>query len=65
VLGDLETNILPAITIIPFSMAILRYAYAIDKGTAGAPEDTVLGDRYLLVLGVIWLVLFGLSVVFR
>jgi decaprenyl-phosphate phosphoribosyltransferase len=65
VLGDLETNILPAITIIPFSMAILRYAYAIDKGTAGAPEDTVLGDRYLLVLGVVWLALFGLSVLFR
>jgi decaprenyl-phosphate phosphoribosyltransferase len=65
VLGDLETNILPAITIIPFSMAILRYAYAIDKGPAGAPEDTVLGDRYLLVLGVVWLALFGLSVLFR
>lgn len=65
VLGNLETHILPAITIIPFSMAILRYAYSIDRGTAGAPEDTVLGDRYLLSLGLIWLVVFGLSVIFR
>jgi len=46
-------------------MAILRYAYSIDKGVAGAPEDTVLGDRYLLSLGVIWVVVFGLAVVYR
>ncbi|TAJ49548.1 MAG: decaprenyl-phosphate phosphoribosyltransferase [Herbiconiux sp.] len=65
VLGDLNTHILPAVSIIPFSMAILRYAYSIDKGTAGAPEDTVLGDRWLLGLGLVWLVVFGLSVVFR
>jgi decaprenyl-phosphate phosphoribosyltransferase len=65
VLGDLQTHLLPAITIIPFSMAILRYAYSIDKGVAGAPEDTVLGDRYLLALGLIWTVVFGLSVLYR
>jgi decaprenyl-phosphate phosphoribosyltransferase len=64
-MGDMATHLLPAITIIPFSMAILRYAYAIDRGTAGAPEDTVLGDRYLLGLGIIWLVVFGFSVVYR
>jgi len=65
VLGDLTTHLLPAITIVPFTMAILRYAYSIDKGVAGAPEDTVLGDRYLLSLGVIWVVVFGLAVVYR
>ncbi len=65
VLGDLETHVLPAISIIPFSMAILRYAYSIDRGTAGAPEDTVLGDRWLLGLGLVWLIVFGLSVAFR
>ena len=65
VLGDLQTHLLPAITIIPFTMATLRYAYSIDKGVAGAPEDTVLADRYLLSLGLIWVVLFGLSVVYR
>ena len=65
VLGDLQTHLLPAITIVPFTMAILRYAYSIDKGVAGAPEDTVLADRYLLSLGLIWVVLFGLSVLYR
>lgn len=64
-LGDFHEGILPAISIIPFSMAILRYAYSIDRGTAGAPEDTVLGDRQLLILGLIWLAVFTLSVVVR
>lgn len=64
-LGDYESNILPALSIVPFTMAILRYAFSVDKGTAGAPEDTVLGDRQLLLLGLAWLAVFALSVVFR
>ena len=32
----------------------------IDRGRAEAPEDVVLKDRALLVLGVVWVVLFGL-----
>lgn len=64
-LGDFHEGMLPALSIIPFSMAVLRYAYSIDKGTAGAPEDTVLGDRQLLILGLIWLAVFTLSVVVR
>ena len=33
----------------------------IDRGNAEAPEDVVLRDRVLLVLGLLWLVLFGLG----
>jgi len=48
-------------SVLPFVLAILRYGQAIDKGAGEAPEDTALGDRVLLLLGAIWLVLFGLG----
>lgn len=50
-----------AFSIIPFVLAILRYAMVIDRGRAEAPEDAVLADRVLLSLGFAWLVLFGLA----
>ncbi len=46
------------LSLAPFVMAVLRYAVDIDRGAAGAPEDVVLGDRWLFVLGLAWLVLF-------
>ena len=48
-------------SVLPFVLAILRYAVDVDKGEAEAPEDVVLHDHVLLVLGAIWLVLFGLG----
>lgn len=62
-----ETERLPLATasIVPFAVAALRYAYDIDGGRAGSPEETVLRDRVLLALGLVWLVLFGASVVLR
>ena len=53
------------ISIIPFAVALLRYAYEIDRAEAGSPEDTVLGDKPLLVLGLLWVLTFSLSVVVR
>ena len=50
-----------AFSIVPFVLAILRYAMDIDRGEAEAPEDAVLADRVLLALGFGWLVLFGLA----
>jgi decaprenyl-phosphate phosphoribosyltransferase len=46
------------LSVAPFVMAVLRYAVDIDRGAAGAPEDVVLGDRWLFVLGLLWLVFF-------
>ena len=48
-------------SVLPFVLAILRYAVGIDQGKAEAPEDAVLHDKVLLVLGFIWIVLFGLG----
>ncbi|MDQ3146211.1 MAG: decaprenyl-phosphate phosphoribosyltransferase [Actinomycetota bacterium] len=50
------------LSIIPFVLALLRYALRIDAGAGGAPEDVVLGDRPLQVLGLVWAVAFGLGV---
>jgi decaprenyl-phosphate phosphoribosyltransferase len=50
------------LSIIPFAVAILRYALLLEEGYGGAPEDIVLGDRPLQVLGAIWLILFGAGV---
>ena len=50
------------LSIIPFVMALLRYALLLDAGRGGAPEDIVLGDRTLQVLGLVWVGLFAAGV---
>ncbi len=50
------------LSILPFVLAILRYALRLDQGDGGAPEDVVLGDRILQVLGLVWLITFALGV---
>ena len=49
------------ISIVPFVMAILRYAVDIDSHSAGAPDEVVLTDRVLLGLGALWVVTFALG----
>jgi decaprenyl-phosphate phosphoribosyltransferase len=41
-------------SIVPFVVALLRYAVDVDSGAAGEPEEIVLHDRLLLLLGGIW-----------
>ena len=50
------------ISIAPFVLALLRYAVDVDKGAAGAPEEIVLRDRVLLVMGAVWVALFSVGV---
>jgi decaprenyl-phosphate phosphoribosyltransferase len=50
------------LSIVPFTLALLRYGLLVDRGHGGAPEDVVLGDRLLLGLALIWAVLFTLGV---
>jgi decaprenyl-phosphate phosphoribosyltransferase len=53
------------LSIVPFVIAILRYALILDAGRGGAPEEIVLGDRTLQVLGLAWVALFALGVYAR
>ena len=50
------------LSIIPFVLAILRYALLLDAGRGGAPEEVVLGDRALQLLGLVWVGLFAAGV---
>jgi decaprenyl-phosphate phosphoribosyltransferase len=49
------------ISIVPFVVALLRYAVDVDGGKAGEPEDIVLHDRVLQILGVSWVVCLALA----
>lgn len=42
------------ISIVPFTTAILRYALVHSTEEHAGPEDIVLGDRTLLVVGAVW-----------
>ncbi|MBV8346079.1 MAG: decaprenyl-phosphate phosphoribosyltransferase [Mycolicibacterium sp.] len=42
-------------SMIPFTIAILRYAVDVDGGLAGEPEEIVVRDRVIQLLGVAWL----------
>jgi decaprenyl-phosphate phosphoribosyltransferase len=50
------------LSIAPFVTALLRYALILEAGGGGAPEDVVIGDRLLQVLGGLWLIVFALGV---
>jgi decaprenyl-phosphate phosphoribosyltransferase len=50
------------LSIVPFVLAVLRYGLLVDAGHGGAPEDVVLGDRTLQILGVCLLALFAVGV---
>jgi len=48
----------------PFVVALLRYAYLVERGQGGEPEELVLGDRQLQLFGLVWLLLFAAGVYF-
>jgi decaprenyl-phosphate phosphoribosyltransferase len=50
------------LAIIPFVLGILRYALLLEQGRGGAPEELVLSDRVLLVMGACWAILFAIAV---
>jgi decaprenyl-phosphate phosphoribosyltransferase len=50
------------LSIVPFVLAVFRYALVVEQGGGGAPEEVVLADRVLQVLGVVWAITFLLGV---
>jgi decaprenyl-phosphate phosphoribosyltransferase len=61
---DLTNTDLPyyELSIVPVLTAFLRYALVVDQGRGAAPEEVFASDRVLQILGLIWLVVFGLAV---
>ncbi|MFI5874192.1 decaprenyl-phosphate phosphoribosyltransferase [Streptomyces sp. NPDC051445] len=62
--GVPHTSVLPwrQLSVVAFVLAVLRYAVFADRGTAGEPEEVVLGDRALALIGLAWLAMYGLAV---
>ncbi len=50
------------LSIVPFVLGILRYALLVDQGHGAAPEEVVLNDRPLQVIGILWVVVFSLGI---
>lgn len=50
------------VSMVPFTVAILRYAADIDRGDAGAPDEIALRDRPLQALAVLWVVCIAIAV---
>lgn len=53
------------LSVLPFVLALLRYALLLEQGRGEEPEAVILGDRQLAVLGALWLTVFGLGVGLR
>jgi len=51
-----------AVSMIPITIAVLRYAVDVDGGMAGEPEDIVLRDRVLQLLGIAWIVIVSAAI---
>jgi decaprenyl-phosphate phosphoribosyltransferase len=50
------------LSILPFVLGLLRYALLVDQGRGEAPEEIILSDRTLQLIGVLWVIVFGLGV---
>jgi decaprenyl-phosphate phosphoribosyltransferase len=50
------------LSIVPFVLAILRYALVVESGGGGAPEEVVMRDRPLQAMIVAWVVVFGIAI---
>ncbi|WP_026424805.1 decaprenyl-phosphate phosphoribosyltransferase [Actinokineospora inagensis] len=57
-----HNSVWAVISIVPFVIAVLRYAVDVDSGHAGTPEDIALKDRVLQVLGFAWVACLALSI---
>ncbi|WIM67512.1 decaprenyl-phosphate phosphoribosyltransferase [Corynebacterium breve] len=50
------------ISLVPFVIAIMRYAADVDRGQGGAPDEIALQDRVLQILAVAWLLCIVVAV---
>ena len=50
------------ISMVPFIIAILRFAATIDRGDGGAPDEVALSDRVLQVLALVWVLTIVVAV---
>jgi decaprenyl-phosphate phosphoribosyltransferase len=56
------TNHFYELSIVPVLTAFLRYALILEQGRGAAPEEVFASDRVLQILGLLWVIVFGLAV---
>jgi decaprenyl-phosphate phosphoribosyltransferase len=56
------SSILFRVSIVPFVIAILRYALLLDQGEGSEPERLLLRDRTLQVSGAVWAIIYACGV---
>ncbi|MFP7366677.1 decaprenyl-phosphate phosphoribosyltransferase [Corynebacterium callunae] len=50
------------ISMVPFTIAILRYAAGVDTGDGGAPDEVALNDKVLQILALGWILCIVMAV---
>ena len=50
------------ISMVPFTVAILRFAADVDRGVAGSPDEIALRDRPLQALALLWILSITIAV---
>jgi decaprenyl-phosphate phosphoribosyltransferase len=60
--GEGADSTWPVVSLIPFVLAVLRFAVDVDAGVAEAPDRMVVRDRILLLLGGIWVTTLAAAV---
>ncbi len=50
------------LSIVPFAVAILRYALLLDQGRGAEPEKLIMADRIVLGSGVVWAIIYASAV---
>ena len=50
------------LSIVPMLMALMRYLLVLEEGGGAAPEEVFSSDRLLQVLGLCWVIVYGLAV---
>jgi decaprenyl-phosphate phosphoribosyltransferase len=62
--AEVSTADLPwyELSIVPMLTALFRYLLVLERGQGGAPEDVFTNDRVLQLLGLCWVIVYGVAV---
>jgi decaprenyl-phosphate phosphoribosyltransferase len=50
------------LSIVPMLTALFRYLLVLEQGGGGAPEEVFAKDRVLQILGLCWIIIYGVAV---
>ncbi|WPF66022.1 MULTISPECIES: decaprenyl-phosphate phosphoribosyltransferase [unclassified Corynebacterium] len=59
---DASSGVWYQVSMVPFTIAVLRYAADVDRGDGGAPDELALSDRVLQALAGLWILCIVLAV---